>query len=128
MDDRKTIHSSRRKVFPAVLVGIAVVLTALLVYDAIEAVRTLETGYFPNFLFTTYIQSLRRLPRNWEMAAVAALPALSLLSSGLVASWGFAARFGRCRRFRYLLLAAGVALLVADVASCYLIRKAYIAV
>lgn len=128
MDDTNAMHCRRWWPLRVALVGVSLVLTALLVHDAIQAVRTLKTGYFPGFLFTTYLQSLRRLPRNWEVAAVAALPALSLVCSGVVAVYGLAAKFTRRRRVNYLLVGIGLALIVANLMAFYLIRKAYVAV
>jgi len=127
VDDTGAIHSLPWRVLPFILLGISVVLTGFLIYDAVEAVRMLKTGYLPGFLFTTYLQSLTRLPRKWEMAAVAALPALSLCCSGLVALLGVGPKLTRRGRVRGLLLATGLALLVVNVMACYLIRKAYVA-
>ena len=128
MGDRRAVEARRGKILTVVFVGTAVVLTALLVHDGIQAVRTLRTGYFPSFLFTTYLQSLKRLPRSWEIVAVATLPAISLMCSGLIALWGLLCRFGRGGRIRYSLVAVGAALLATNIAACYLILKAYVAI
>ncbi|NQU46182.1 MAG: hypothetical protein HQ516_03935 [Chlorobium sp.] len=128
MDDTIAIHSPRWRVLSVVLLGVSVVMTGFLIHDGVQAARTLKTGYFPGFLFTTYLQSLTRLPREWEMAAVMFVPATSLVCSGLVAFFGFVATFTRHGRIRFFLFGIGLALLAANAAACYLIRKAYIAV